>query len=211
MKRRLCAAGWLLMAVVAGILGLASLRYFTLNPAVFFERQRDVYAANPGWLLLHTGGGIVALCLGPWQFWSGFRDRSLRRHRILGRIYLGAVATGGAGGLGMAALAYGGLPARAGFGSLALLWLGTAALAYARIARGEIERHREWMMRNYTLTFAAVTLRLWVVLLESLGIGFEAAYVAAAWLSWVLNLLAVEIRLAWGRRGRAAHPGWSAG
>jgi Predicted membrane protein (DUF2306) len=47
-----------------------------------------------------------------------------------------------------------------GFGTLALAWLLTAALAFARARQQRFDEHRAWMMRSYSLTFAAATARL---------------------------------------------------
>ncbi|MGW7582161.1 DUF2306 domain-containing protein [Kitasatospora sp. NPDC054769] len=51
---------------------------------------------------------------------------------------------------------------------LAAAWLSTAARAYRTIRRGEVQAHRIWTIRNYAPTFAAVTLRLY--LLTGLGL-----------------------------------------
>jgi len=48
------------------------------------------------------------------------------------------------------------------------------------------------MVRNFALTFAAVTLRLWLPASVASGIGFEVAYPAVAWLCWLPNLLVAE-------------------
>jgi len=56
----------------------------------------------------------------------------------------------------------------------------------------EIPAHRRWMIRNYSLTFAAVTLRLYLPLAFLLGIPFELSYPLVAWLCWVPNLVAAE-------------------
>jgi hypothetical protein len=66
----------------------------------------------------------VATLMGPLQFLPRSTTRRyLRLHRWLGRVYLGGVLVGGLGGLYLAFLAYGGLPARLGFGLLAVAWL----------------------------------------------------------------------------------------
>lgn len=49
------------------------------------------------------------------------------------------------------------------------------------------------MIRNYSLTFAAVTLRLWLPALSVAGYSFNDSYMAVAWLSWVPNLIVAEI------------------
>jgi len=51
------------------------------------------------------------------------------------------------------------------------------------------------MVRNFALTFAAVTLRLWLPASIASGVPFELAYPAVAWLCWVPNLLAAELLL----------------
>ena len=92
---------------------------------------------------------------------------------------------GSVGALGLAPVAYGGLPAQLGFLGLALFWIVTGALAFASIRRRRIPQHLRWMIRSYALTFAAVTLRLWLPLLQLAGLSFVAAYATVAWLSWV--------------------------
>jgi hypothetical protein len=76
---------------------------------------------------------------------------------------------------------------------LAFLWVATAALAYVRIRAYDIESHRRWMIRNYSLTFAAVTLRLWIPFLMIAGYDFSVVYPTVAWLAWVPNLIIAEI------------------
>ena len=52
-----------------------------------------------------------------------------------------------------------------GFGSLAVLWVAFTLTAYRAIRRRDVASHRAWMMRSFALTYAAPTLRLWLVLL----------------------------------------------
>jgi uncharacterized membrane protein len=188
-------AAWIAMTVLACGIAVAASRYLFAGPEAFFPQQRAVYEAHLAPLLLHVGGGLAALLLGPWQFRSRLRARRPRLHRGLGRAYLLAVLAGGLGGLALAPLAYGGASARAGFGALAIFWLTTGALAFHAIRHRDVRRHRAWMIRCYALTFAAVTLRLWLPALQAAGLAFEAAYVTVAWLAWVPNLAAVEVAL----------------
>ena len=93
---------------------------------------------------------------------------------------------------GMAFHAFGGLPARLGFGVLALLWLYTGYRAYRAIRARDIAAHRRWMVRNFALTFAAVMLRLYLPSAMASGMAFELAYPVIAWLCWVPNLVVAE-------------------
>jgi len=184
------------MSALALGVALVSFRFFILKPeAATGPPFAARFAAYITPLLFHAGGGIVALVLGPWGFWNGLRKKHLRLHRWMGRIYLLAVLTGGVAGLVMATTAFGGLPTRIGFSLLDLLWLTTGVIAYLHIRRGRVQTHREWMIRNYALTFSAVTLRIWLPLFLALGYGFPEAYMTVAWLALVPNLLIAEIAI----------------
>jgi len=105
---RLRRAGWLTMTITATGLALFSARYFSLNPAVFLANQVAVYVGHLAPLLLHVGGGVTALAVGPWQFWGALRSRHPAVHRAMGRVYLAAAAAAAAGGLLLAPVSLGG-------------------------------------------------------------------------------------------------------
>ena len=144
-------------------------------------------------LRFHIAGGIGALLAGPWQFSQKLRARALNLHRWIGRFYLVEVAVGSIGGFAMATVSEEGLPTHLGFGILALLWFFTGLQAYRMVRRGDIEAHRRWMIRNFALTLAAVTLRLYLPLMMAvLRLPFREAYITVSWLCWVPNLVVAE-------------------
>ncbi len=156
--------------------------------------MRATYEAHRVGIYAHVFGAVVALVLGPLQFSTRLRSVRLGLHRWLGRIYLGVgVLVGGSAGLFMAFHAYGGWVARLGFGCLALAWLFTGIRAYLAIRARDVSTHRRWMVRNFALTFAGVTLRLWMPAAVVSGIPFEAAYPVVGWLCWVPNLIVAEV------------------
>ena len=185
-------AGWWIVAVSSLAIVIVASRYLTLNPDVFFPEQRAIYVANRLALVTHVAGGILALLLGPLQFVPAIRRRWPGVHRALGRGYLVGIAAGGLAGLWMAQLAFGGSVAKAGFTGLAVAWLLSSAMAVIRIRAGDVTGHRAWMTRSFALTFAAVTLRLYLPVPLMLGLDFAAAYAAIAWLCWVPNLIVAE-------------------
>jgi uncharacterized membrane protein len=150
----------------------------------------------------HIVAGGVAIIAGPFQFWRGLRDRHRSVHRAIGRTYLTAVAIAGVAALVMAPFNDAGLVGFFGFGTLAVLWLVTAWRAYRSIRLGDVSSHRAWMMRNFALTYAAVTLRLWIGVLIGVqlipggdvdfGAVFENAYAAVPFLAWLPNLVVAE-------------------
>ena len=175
-------AGYIVMMVLSlGVAGYGIVAYGFLPPGALvhpgmrptFESLRDV-------LYAHIFGSAVALALGPFQFSAGLRARRVALHRLMGRLYLGVgVLIGGLAGLFMATQAFGGPITRGGFVCLALIWLYTGFRAYRAIRIGDTVSHRRWMVLNFSLTFAAVTLRLWLPVLAMAGM--------AGFLLWAFN------------------------
>ena len=154
---------------------------------------QERFSTMPLFSGFHFIGAGIALLLGGFQFASRIRNKAINVHRWLGRTYLLAVLIGGTGGFVIAGNADGGLVGRLGFATLAVIWLYSGWQAYAAVRRGDIATHRAWMMRNFALTFAAVTLRIYLnVMTGPLEIPFAEAYASVAWISWVPNLLIVE-------------------
>ena len=168
----------------------AALVYSLTEPGkLVHPDMRAGFLAHADAIRVHAFAAIAALALGPWQFSAALRARRPRLHRLMGRIYLGiGVLVGGVSGLYLAQFAYGGSPGRLGFMLLALAWLYTGWRAYAAIRSGDVPAHRDWMTRNFALTFAAVTLRLYLPAAMIAGLPMEASYAAIAWLCWVPNL-----------------------
>lgn len=171
--------------VVYGLLPLGA----AVHPAM-----RDTFLHHNRFALyVHVFASVLALALGPLQFIMRLRTARPGLHRWSGRIYLGfGVLLGGSAGMFVAANAFGGPIARAGFACLAAAWLFSGFKAYRAIRTGEIASHRRWMVRNFALTFAAVTLRLWLPAMISAGISMQMAYPLVAWLCWVPNLIIAE-------------------
>lgn len=151
------------------------------------------FAEMPLMAAFHVIGGGSILIIGGFQFVAGIRARRIAAHRWLGRLYLTGVLIGGIGGLALATTAAGGPVGRIGFGLLAVVWLTSGAFGFAAVRAGNITAHRKWVMRNYALAFAAVTLRIQLPVLQfGFGLTFEEAYPVVAWLSWVPNLIVVD-------------------
>jgi uncharacterized membrane protein len=184
-----------LLVLSLGVAGYAVVAYgcFPLG-ALVHPRMRAAFEAHPIGIYTHVFASAVALALGPFQFSTKLRTRLLRLHRWLGRLYLVGVLVGGIAGLFMAFHAFGGRVAHLGFALLAIAWLYTGLRAYVAIRARDIPLHRRWMVRNFALTLAAVTLRLYLP--ASLAAGaFEVAYPVIAWVCWVPNLLVAELML----------------
>jgi uncharacterized membrane protein len=151
------------------------------------------FVAHPVAVYVHVFAAMAALLLGPCQFSARLRRTHIHIHRWAGRVYLSVgVLAGGLSGLYISQFAFGGPLARLGFASLSVCWLYSGARAFLAIRRGAIDEHRKWMVRNFALAFAAVTLRLYVPAAVAAGIDFAAAYAVIAWLCWLPNLLLAD-------------------
>ena len=201
---------WGLMVFLAiGVAVAAVGQYASFNPANFgnaTSRFATESALRYSGLFVHVFSATIALILGPFQFLSRLRNRRPTLHRWMGRIYLTAILFGGLSAFLIAPGMISGLVGEVGLIMLAILWLWTGWMAYKNIRAGNIEIHRDWMTRNYALTFAAATLRLWLgtligtqlPFLETKYAGdFDALFVevyrVVMWLSWVPNLIVAEM------------------
>ncbi|RAJ34618.1 putative membrane protein [Kitasatospora sp. SolWspMP-SS2h] len=190
--RALRRAGRIAVPTLALLVAAVSARYFTLDPDTFLADQRAVYLAHLTPLLLHVGGGVTALSLGPLQFLPGLRARRPALHRWTGRLYVLAAAATGLGGLLLAPHGLHPPVAPLGFTVLALLTLTTTALGLHHARHRRLAAHRAWMLRSYALMFTAVTFRLWLLLLTPTPLPAAAVYASGAWASWLLNLAVAE-------------------
>ena len=77
------------------------------------------------------------------------------------------------------------------FAALSITWIVTSAAALVRARQRRFADHRAWMMRSYSLTFAAVTVRLMALPLFFVTQDPVVAITLTFW-SWVLNLMVAE-------------------
>ena len=187
--RIIFALGALLCAFVA----LVSYRYLLRIGPISDVIDANVLK-NP-WLIIHVAGAATSLLLGPLQFIPGIRNRFPVVHRLTGRIYVASCLVGGVAGFVLALGAATGPISTAGFGLLAILWVTSTGLAWRRAVEGNFTAHRAWMIRSFALTFAAVTLRLYLPVAMSMQFKFIDAYRAISFLCWVPNLLLAELYL----------------
>lgn len=192
MRRVLASAVLYFLAIGVAMYAAIAYGFFPLG-ALVHPDMKAAFAAHAAAIYTHVFASIVALALGPFQFSIKLRQRHLTLHRWIGRTYLSVgVLVGGLAGLYMAQFAYGGVVSRMGFTALALAWLGSGVMAYRAIRRRDMANHRAWMVRNYALTFAAVTLRLYLPLALVGDLEFGEFYPVVAWLCWVPNLIWAE-------------------
>jgi len=189
--------GWILFILFATVIGFYPALYWTTDMhAGFLSTKPESLLRNNFWhsaFYTHLTFGGLSLLTGWSQFSEWMRRKNIGFHRWLGKLYVLSVFVSGLAALYIAFYATGGLISSLGFGGLAIAWLSATFLAYQNIRRRNIENHHAWMIRSYALTFAAVTLRLWIPLFQILApFDFVTSYKIIAWLCWIPNLVIAE-------------------
>ncbi|MEW7292291.1 DUF2306 domain-containing protein [Aquimarina sp. 2304DJ70-9] len=184
---------WGVMTFLAILMFLIASPYLALNSEFYFPQQKLIYIAHTTGIITHVACAMIAVVIGPFLFLpKTVTHKYINVHRWLGRIYLFGVLFGGISGLYMSTLAYGGPISKVGFATLAIFWILSGYFGYTNIRKKKILKHRFWMIRCYSLTFAAITLRLWLAGLQIWGTEFLDAYRTVAWLCWIPNLAIAE-------------------
>lgn len=186
-------------AYVLGMTG-SEIRAWTRIAAETSTRYRTQWLATA----LHVFPGAFILALGLLQFSATIRRRHPAIHRASGRVLLVAVAVAALSGI------YFGLFAPFGdivessaaviFGGFMLF---AAARAFAAIRRREIARHREWMIRMFSMAIGISVMRVMAmlaVLMSGADPVTPRAFGVLLWTGWLVTLAAAELWIRYTRR-----------
>jgi uncharacterized membrane protein len=162
------------------------------------DRFDGRFAADPFVTMLHILPGGLFLILAPLQFSSRIRSRHIRFHRWSGRILVGAaIVTAPAGlyfGLLMPYGRLGEATATVFFGGLFVFSVGRAFVA---IRRGQVARHRDWMIRAFAIAIGISAVRVvgtaFDILLTPAGLPPPELFVLSLWTGWTVTLAAGEL------------------
>jgi uncharacterized membrane protein len=188
----------------AVLVGLASLRWLVAPIGLVMDHMAHYITLAPIPMVAHLLAGPLALLLLPWQFLHNLRQSRPSLHRRIGYVYVLSVLVGAVGALALLPDFLGHGTAAIGFALLGLLWAGTTIRAVQAARVGDHAAHRAWMVRSATLTFSAVTLRLYMAPLMAAGWTVAETYTVTAWACWLPSLIVVEL---WQRRRHAARGG----
>jgi uncharacterized membrane protein len=179
----------------------AIVRYFILDPvegnAILIREGLEMFKMeNQLWniaMYIHIMTAALPLVIGPFLFVKKWRNRYLELHRNFGKVYVIMILISSVVGIYLSFYAHGGVLAKLGFLFLSLAWIYTTFKAYKHIRNKQLVLHEEWMYRSYAVTFAALTFRVWSAVVGYSLDNFTVGYVAAIWLSWVGNLIVIEL------------------
>ena len=188
---------WALAAFLSLGVALFSYRLLAPNPPAVGDDVLANLMRRP-WLPVHAGFAATALLVGPFQFLPRLRLQMPKLHRGIGKVYVAACLLAAPAGLLLAWGTDAGPVAQWGYGTLAILWFSATAYAFWLATQRRIAEHRRWMIRSFAMTFAAVTLRLYLPIPPMfLHMSFIDGYRVISWFSWTSNLLIVELFFSW--------------
>ena len=164
----------------------------------FLTTKSDEILSQPVFRLsfyVHIVSSWFVMALGIGQFVPQILKKYPSWHKQLGIFYVLLILVfASPSGLGLALFANGGLSAKVGFIMQCAVWWLTTYTAFYEAKQKRWQRHVEWMMRSYAVTLAAMSLRLYsfgmVYLLHTKPI---ETYLTVVWLSWIGNLVIVEV------------------
>lgn len=183
--------------MLGATLALNSLRYLNFDPEYGFLRIKSAAVASGKYLhfyYLHVLFGGLILMAGFIQVSKWFRNKWLSIHRKVGYFYvLGVLFFAAPGGLAMSFFVDRGPMVMLSFLLQASLWFFFTLIAFLKIRKIDIIAHELWMWRSFSLTLAAVTLRVYIFFSSYyFDLSRPMAYAIIAWMSWLPNLLIVE-------------------
>lgn len=179
-----------LLAIGVGGYGLA----FALVPG-FAESSHMAhhFEARPLAMYSHFTLGPIALIIGAFQFLPFKGIKKPTWHRYVGRLYVACCIGAGLAGIWMAFDSVTGFVSGLGFFLLGVFWLITTIVGYLRARAKDFMSHKDWMIRSYALTYAAVTLCIQLgFAIPLLGYEFFEVYPVIAWSAWVPNAMFAE-------------------
>ena len=198
-------AGLLVLSAIPLAAGAFRLTQLAGGPDITPANAR--FFASPLPVVLHIVCAGVYAILGAFQFAPRFRRRRPGWHRAAGRLLIPCGLLVGLSGLWMTLFYPGANGASALLYALRLLFgsamVGSIVLGFAAIRRGNVIRHRAWMMRGYAIGLGAGTQVLTLAAGELIaGPPTELSRALLMGAGWVINLAVAE----WAIRKRPARP-----
>lgn len=190
---------WLIIMIVA-------IRFIAKDAIPFFSFEQEAlgrFFENKYVLILHISCGIMAMILGPFQFWNSLRINFPKRHRIIGRIYIIAIILGTICATYLAWTTGVAIHWSWAFAlqASAAVWIICVLLALRAVMQKRFQQHREWMIKSYVSTYSFVFFRFMndSPLAENLGDFLERGP-TLGWISFAVPIFITEIVLQWNKK-----------
>lgn len=186
-------AAWYCFGLIAVLTMVVMLKVelpLLLGRDLAWDRKIDGYR----WLLhIHAMFGSLALFCAPGQFFPDFRQRHMRLHRGLGRVYVGAIAIASPLGIYISISHLSGNE-RLAAAVQGLAWLAATAMAVYAVMDNRLRAHQAWMTRSYALTLTFVISRF---VTDVLGVAISPAIGGQGALVWMCTVCALLAGTRW--------------
>lgn len=171
--------------------------YSSFEPDIQFLALKQDYINIPIWkaaFYIHVFSAIFTLFAGFTQFSEQFLKEYRKFHVLLGRLYVwNILLINFPAGMIMAVYANGGAVGKASFILLDILWFLFTLKGFTSALKKDFKKHEDYMIRSYCLTFSAISLRTWKIIMTYLGwVDLDYIYIVDSWLALVLNLILAE-------------------
>lgn len=179
-----------------GIAIMASVVFFFVEVPLFGtpSPHRDHLLFEIFILIPHAITGLAAFLIGPFQFSTRLRQRNLRLHRTLGKVYVFSIFFSVLTALILGrALPY---PLKIAADSQAVLWFLCTAAAFLTARNRHIAQHRVWMIRSYSVTLIFFTSRV-LIPIPAYGNMGATGIATSLFLLQISALLLPELALHW--------------
>ena len=201
-------------SAVARVLTMAGVRWVSSARSAAVTRLAPEYvgelpkieqsfAGSAAVVFVHVVAGALFLSLGLLQFSSRIRNRHLRFHRWSGRFLVALAVFAGISGIWLGVVEPYSPTERLPTAAAGALFLIAPAIAVTAIRRGDVARHREWMIRFFATGAGIVVIRLvgplFVWLLSPAP--FRDIVGWTFWAGWLISITVAEV---WIRYTRAA-------
>lgn len=169
-------------------------QYTTLDKTVGFLAFKQQVVNNPYWMgffYIHIFSITLCLLAGLTQFSTQFLRENRSLHKIIGKMYVYNILIINVPACFVLGLfSNGGLIGITGFLIQDMLWAYFTVVAVASIRKGNIIRHKNYMILSYAVTTTAITFRI----IKNLFYNeerhdYELFYGINVWLALVINLL----------------------
>lgn len=180
---------WLMIDLTLPYLSFTYDVDFLLTKQKIIHLRHWRYAFN-----FHILFSIFSLIAGLTQFSNYILTKYKKLHHVMGYMYvIDVICIAGPSGLVMAFYANGTIVSKTSFVLLSVLWIGFTSMAIIKAFKKDFLEHEKWMIRSYSLTLSAISLRLMAIIFPKIvHLDAHTEYAVLAWLSWTINLLIAE-------------------
>lgn len=188
--------GWIVLSIVVLFVfgGIRIAETLATSPPTDAFAVR--YVQHPVVAFIHILPGLVFIVFAPLQFIKRIRRTSIGFHRKNGWMLVPLAAVSGVYALVAAFTlpAFGGWPTTTATVVFGIVFLYSLWRAVSHIRRREVQAHREWMIRMFSLALAVATIRALGGLAGAFfDMTLEESFGASFWLAFIINLSVAEL------------------